>query len=238
LNCLNCNTEVNSNFCPNCGQKASTERITFKSFSKHLASDLIDTDKGILFNLKNLTLRPGKSVNDYISGKRKHIFNPISYALLAITVYLILSDYFGYNIKLTQDKFDQPFNQLAYDLGIKTGAFINRYIKFFFLLHIVYLSLVERFFFPKKNIYELMTMNAFIVGHAVIIGILFYPIFRIPLIVDPFVYSSILVLSYFVFKKNYSKIKTIALLLFSIFISTILLVFIPVPVMFILTIIQ
>ena len=227
MNCLNCHTEVTSNFCPNCGQKTSTQRITFRSFSQNLASDVIDTDKGILFNLKNLTLNPGKSVNNYIDGKRKNIFNPISYAIIAITVYLIVSKYFGVNTSLKESDFGALTNEESYKFGKDVGMFLAKYVKYFFLLHIVYISLMENLFFSKKNLYELMTINGFIVGHSVVIGILFYPIFRNPIVFDPVIICAILVLSFLVFKKTRSKSDSVLIPFFSLIASYLLMFLLP-----------
>lgn len=238
MNCLNCNTEINSKFCPNCGQKASTERITFKSFSRSVTSDIINADKGILFNLKNLTIRPGKSINDYIDGKRKNIFNPISYALLTISAYLILSKYIGSESGLKEEDFEAIKSQETFEYGKQLGRFTVEYIKFFFLLHIVYLSVFEKLFFSKKNIYELMTINAFIVGHSIVIGMLFFPILKYPLIFDPIIYTSILILSFFVFKKKQGKTESLAIPVFSLFMSFILMFAIPALVLYVRSLFQ
>lgn len=203
------------------------------TFAKSLTSDLVDTDKGILFNLKNLTINPGNSINDYIDGKRKNIFNPFSYALIAVTAYLLISKYFGIENILKEDDIKEISYQPGFDFGKEVGYFIGHYIKYFFLLHILYLSLTERLFFDKRNLFEIITMNAFIVGHAVIIGLIFYPILKFPIIYDPVVLISIIMLSFFTFKKHYSKAESIFIPIFSLFISIILMFLIPLVVFYI-----
>jgi len=188
--------------------------------------------------LKNLTLRPGKSVNDYIDGRRKNIFNPISYALLAITAYLLIGEYVGHNEVLKEENFKDISNLESYKWGKEIGKFVANYIKFFFLLHIVYLSLVERLFFTKRNFYEIMTMNAFIVGHSIVIGILFFPLLRLPIITDPIIYTSILVLSFFVFKKNYGKTEAIFIPFFSLMVSLILMFLVPMLVIYVVSLLK
>ena len=47
-------------------------------------------DRGILFNLKNLTLHPKRTIINYINGKRRYILNPVSYAIITISIYLFL----------------------------------------------------------------------------------------------------------------------------------------------------
>jgi len=93
LSCINCNIDFDGVFCPKCGEKKDIKRITFTSIIQSVFSGFIDMDKGLLFNLKHLTLHPKNTILHYISGKRKYILNPISYAIITISIYLFLQNY-------------------------------------------------------------------------------------------------------------------------------------------------
>lgn len=83
--CLNCGHKLDNKFCPACGQKADTHRITVKHFILHdLAHGVWHLDKGILYTLKETLIRPGYAALDYIRGKRIRYYN-IFYLLLLIT---------------------------------------------------------------------------------------------------------------------------------------------------------
>ncbi|RKN13056.1 DUF3667 domain-containing protein, partial [Aquimarina sp. AD1] len=93
-NCLNCETSYKGNFCPECGQKSTVEKITFSFLVNDFVSRFMDIDKGMLFNLQYLTTSPKKTVFNYIHGKRKNVFNPVSYALIATSLNLVIISLF------------------------------------------------------------------------------------------------------------------------------------------------
>lgn len=81
--CKNCENllEPEFQFCPSCGQKTKTERIDFKFLVHEIQHSIFHIDKGIFFTLKELFLRPGYSIKEYLDGKRTRHFKP---ALLII----------------------------------------------------------------------------------------------------------------------------------------------------------
>ena len=66
--CINCNIEFEGDFCPSCGEKKNVDRITFFSITESVFTGLLDMDKGFLFNLKNITLKPRTTILNYING--------------------------------------------------------------------------------------------------------------------------------------------------------------------------
>lgn len=85
--CLNCAEPIAKNFCPNCGQKTDTHRITFKHFIAHdLIHGVWHIEKGLFFTLKEAVTRPGQAALDYIRGKRIQYYNVFYLALLLLAV--------------------------------------------------------------------------------------------------------------------------------------------------------
>lgn len=88
--CKNCGEIVEKKFCPNCGQKASTKRIEMKWLLHELPHAVWHVEKGFLYNVVELFKRPGYAVVDYIDGKRRNFFHPISYMLIILAaMYLV-----------------------------------------------------------------------------------------------------------------------------------------------------
>ena len=56
--CLNCGTEFEGNFCPECGQKADTGRFTMRFIFENLVAAFTSKDGGLWFTLKSLFTRP------------------------------------------------------------------------------------------------------------------------------------------------------------------------------------
>lgn len=89
--CKNCGNEYEGKYCNNCGQKASTGKLTFRSVLDNWAYGLTNCDTGILFTYKELFTRPGHMLADYISGKRVIYFQPFPTLFITAGLYGILS---------------------------------------------------------------------------------------------------------------------------------------------------
>lgn len=88
--CSNCGEETVSPYCPNCGQRR-INRFTWSHIIKIFLKS-IEFEKGFLYNLKNLILRPGKTIHEYLDGKTKSYLNPITYFILIISLLAILEE--------------------------------------------------------------------------------------------------------------------------------------------------
>jgi hypothetical protein len=93
--CKNCENSFEGKYCPNCSQKADTHRFTIKHFAHEFFHAFTHTDKGILFLIRELFLRPGKVAREFNAGKRKKYFNPITYLLIVMALQLYLSEKTG-----------------------------------------------------------------------------------------------------------------------------------------------
>jgi hypothetical protein len=91
ITCLNCETVFTGKFCPNCAQRASTDRLNFrKVFSAEYLSDYLNLDQGILHTMWDLAHRPGHLVNDYLAGKRRRYFNFVGFLLIMLAIEAVL----------------------------------------------------------------------------------------------------------------------------------------------------
>lgn len=88
--CLNCGTEFEGKFCPECGQSADSGRFTMKFIFENLIAAFTSKDGGIWFTLKNMFTRPGAMVVDILNGKRRSYFTPFPMLFFALTVYILL----------------------------------------------------------------------------------------------------------------------------------------------------
>ena len=100
--CLNCGTEFEGNFCPECGQSADTGRFTMRFIFENLVAAFTSKDGGLWFTLKNLFTRPGAMIIDNLNGKRKRYFSPFPLLFFALTVYILLYSVTGSRSDLQQ----------------------------------------------------------------------------------------------------------------------------------------
>lgn len=105
--CLNCGTEFEGKFCPECGQSADTGRFTMKFIFENLLAAFISKDGGIWFTLKNLFTRPGAMIVEILNGKRRKYFSPFPMLLCSLTLYVLI-----FSISGSHDEYREFENQL------------------------------------------------------------------------------------------------------------------------------
>lgn len=88
--CLNCGTEFEGNFCPECGQNADTGRFTMKLIAENLTSAILGRDGGVWFTLKNLVTRSSSMIVDILNGKRKRYFSPFPMLFFCLALYIVI----------------------------------------------------------------------------------------------------------------------------------------------------
>lgn len=202
MKCINCENEHNGLFCPNCGEKSEVPKITLSSILNDGITTIISMDRGFLFLLKNLFLKPREIVNGYISGKRKYIYNPISYLLIAISIYLIGDSLIEVKreVQNTGSKF--------YSVGAEAGKFIKSYSKYFWILTIIWLSTSTKIVFGKFNFAEHLAINSFVIGQATLVGFLGFILYKLPLLMNPVIYLMIIWMIYQIYKSKENDFNT------------------------------
>ena len=93
--CLNCGTEFEGKFCPECGQSAETGRFTMRFIVENLIAAFTNRDGGLWFTLKNLFTRPGAMIVEILNGKRRKYFSPFPMLLFVLTIYLLIASASG-----------------------------------------------------------------------------------------------------------------------------------------------
>lgn len=96
-NCLNCSAllETGQQFCGSCGQKTNTHRLTLGHFFHEFFHAFTHADKGIFHLLFGLLIRPGVVAREYIEGKRKKYFNPFTFFLIMMGIYVLSNRIFN-----------------------------------------------------------------------------------------------------------------------------------------------
>ena len=123
--CLNCGTEFEGKYCPECGQSAETGRFTMRFIFENLMAAFISKDGGIWFTIKNLFSRPGAMVAEIISGKRKRYFSPFPTLLLALTLYVLIFTATGSKNVSLPDKPEEWDTELTVTVGDDTMELNN-----------------------------------------------------------------------------------------------------------------
>ena len=74
--CLTCGEEYQGNYCPQCGQSAKIGRYSFKNALLLFLDVWGMGNRGMFRTVRDLILRPGYMIRDYISGMQMAYFPP------------------------------------------------------------------------------------------------------------------------------------------------------------------
>ena len=105
MNCKNCNTEINSKFCPECGQLAILKRID-SHYIIHEIEHVLHFERGILFTVKVLFIKPGQTIGKFINEDRSRIVKPVIFIIITSLIYTLIEHFF--HIKITYMDFEGP----------------------------------------------------------------------------------------------------------------------------------
>lgn len=179
--CLNCGTAFRGNYCPQCGQKATTGRLGFLSAIEHMLGTFTNMERGFVHTSIELFYRPGYMMRDYVEGKRSEYSRPLSMLFLLATLQLVIHyifyQNFGYqpieaevvNIefdfwKTVADKCRLACNYLIGNQALMTLLFttflvIPNWLIFKFTRYGRRLNIVEHFFIMLYVGCQLMLVN-------------------------------------------------------------------------------
>ena len=149
-NCKNCKTEVNFNYCHHCGQPVILKRIN-GHYIIHEVEHVLHFEKGILYTIRELLIRPGENVKQFISENRSRLVKPIIFIIITSLAYSLINHYFhledGYvNYSEQQQSTTGIFFkwvQAYYGYSnIIMGIFIAFWIKLFFRKYNYFLKIL------------------------------------------------------------------------------------------------
>ena len=89
--CLNCGNTFEGNFCPHCGQKATTKRLHITTMLTQTFKTFVGGDNNFIKTFTSLCYRPGYMVREYLIGKRSSYVSPIKMLVYMVTAYAFLT---------------------------------------------------------------------------------------------------------------------------------------------------
>ncbi len=161
--CKNCKAEVSLNYCPNCGSPAELTRIDGTYVMKEIGR-VLNFDRGILFTIRELVVRPGKTIRDFILEDRNRLVKPIVFLLVCSLFYSLIQQifrfedgYVGYSLEKDSTVaiiFKWVSGNYGYS-NIIMGIFIAIWIKIFFKKY-------------GYNFYEILILLCFVMGMGMV----------------------------------------------------------------------
>jgi len=136
--CTNCGRQLNPDFkiCPECGQKIKIHRFNIGHILHELLHAFTHADKGAFHLLKELVIRPGIVLEEYIvEGKRKKYFNPFTLLLIVLGFSVFMNSIFHpfqKNQYITQEqlaKANTEAKKAVYQRMVEGQAKVNEFME-------------------------------------------------------------------------------------------------------------
>ena len=104
--CSSCGTVYQGNFCPRCGQSARVGRFSFKKAALLFLDVWGMGNRSMFRSIRDLMLRPGFMIRDYLSGMQSAYFPPFKMFFLLAAFSLVVEHgfNFGLDVKEFQDE--------------------------------------------------------------------------------------------------------------------------------------
>ncbi len=169
MKCINCNTKYEGKFCNHCGQKSSVKRINYLYILTELSNNILQLDKGFFYTVKELVLRPGHSIRDFLAGKRVQHFKPLGFLLICSTIYVLTAYLLDRNTYYFD--FATGFVEGGGDINDKSIIeWVSKYQVYFPLIILPIFSLASYLAFIKfkYNYFEHLVINFYITGQQMI----------------------------------------------------------------------
>ena len=189
--CLNCGQvlQPDQNFCPRCGQKTDTHRLTIPHFIHEFFHAFTHADKGLFHLLKELATKPGMVAREYVVGKRKSYFNPFNFFLIMMGLFVFLNLYFKPPVKKNEpnpyvlariptEAGKQKYIAMMHRVGQATG-FFSKHGNIVAMVAVPFISLLTWLFFYKRkfNYAEHLTANLMFITFAnMVFAIIVFPL--------------------------------------------------------------
>jgi hypothetical protein len=213
--CLNCSYPLTGNFCTECGQRSRLKRINFHSLAHDIPHSVFHVDKGFAYSFVQLLKRPGRTIREYIEGKRISHYSPVAYLLILCAA----SSFFSHLISAYLEKVNPAAIGTNEGLVVdhETARFFSAYPALVFCLMLPVISFWSWLFNrdQKYNYWENVVLNIYLVAQFNLFFIV-YGIIRLivrsssasmtPMLIAFFTYMSF---GYFQFFGRKNSVKAI-----------------------------
>lgn len=137
-------------------------------------SSILQVNRGFLYTVKELFIRPGKVLSNYLAGKRVYLSRPLSFLIVTSTIYILVSFLFERNTMIL-DLVD-GFKQGATDGGsggeyskVIDWVAKNQNITILLVLPLFSLASYLAFLRSGYNFFEHLVLNIYITGQQMLI---------------------------------------------------------------------
>ncbi len=139
-------------------KQRTLERIDGKYIWREFVSVLI-FEKGVLFTIKELFLRPGYTIREFLHYDRNRLVKPVAFLIFSSLVFIISQEILGFNTASPPPDIDSVGVMITFKWVEENFGLLN-------ILLGIFIGLWTRLFFIKSsfNIYEIFILIFFTTG--------------------------------------------------------------------------
>lgn len=204
MQCLNCGSVVEDEFCGKCGQKAATVRLSTSVIVKQFLESVLHIRKGFPYTLKQLVLNPGKSIREFVDGGRVNWYKPLAFVMLCGLVAGIVMQ--TINPEIAQVSLDETADPVVQEFSQNINNWMFQHFSLITLIYVPIYALFSWLFFIRSgmNYAENLILNGYTQGLTT--GVSIFPWLATTL-TDSDVIKASLIGGYFVLTVAYTIIS-------------------------------
>lgn len=176
--CLNCGSSTVEEYCAHCGQPyRGGRRLTIRGLLAEFGHKFLNLERGLLRTARDLTIRPGLMMRDYVTGKRKTYVNPFAYLVFGTALNLIV-----YRLSGTREKALEAIRtefaqdpkmgaEMARSMSEQVEVLVDQNLYLLLLMAIPFTVLLRLFFWRFGATFaEIAVLPLYTFGHVALVG--------------------------------------------------------------------
>lgn len=162
--CKKCEKELIDNYCSNCGNPKELKRIDKKYIISEISS-VLNFDKGILYTIKELLIRPGITIRKFILEDRNRLVKPVIFIIISSLIYTVLRQVLNFEDDYIYVENSNPSSSMTIFKWIQNNYGYGN------LIMGVFIAFWTKVLFKKYgyNFYELLILLCFVMGIGMLI---------------------------------------------------------------------
>lgn len=156
---------MSEEFCSNCKQTVKPKRIDGR-YILHEIEHVLHFERGILYTIRELLVRPGQNIKNFINENRSRLVKPVIFIIVASLIYTLISHFF--HIEEAYIKYDDATKGTEVNV---INDWIQSHYGYANIIMGVFIAFWLKVFFRKYdyNFFEILILLCFILGMEMLI---------------------------------------------------------------------
>lgn len=176
--CLNCGSPTVEEYCASCGQPyRGGKRLTIRGLLAEFGHKFLNMERGLLRTARDLTVRPGAMMRDYVTGKRKTYVNPFTYLVFGTAINLIVYRLTGTReraLETMRERFAQNPDmgaEMTQAMSDQIDMLVDQNLYLMLVMAIPFTLLLRLFFWRFGATFaEISVLPLYTFGHVALVG--------------------------------------------------------------------